>query len=91
MHQYWKTNLAMIICLLLLFTAANAAADETAEQALEEPVETVESSILFINSNPINADILIDGEPLLQKTPALLTDISAQRHEISLRKDGFDI
>ncbi|MBI9106512.1 MAG: PEGA domain-containing protein [Spirochaetales bacterium] len=45
---------------------------------------------LFISSSPLNAVILIDGEPLLQRTPALASNLSAGLHQISIRKEGFD-
>ena len=47
------------------------------------------SGSIFINSTPINAVIIFDGEPILQKTPALLKDVSAGEHSIQLIKEGF--
>ena len=44
---------------------------------------------LFINSNPIGADILIDGRAVLKKTPALIRNIEPGSRRISLRKDDF--
>lgn len=79
MHQFFNKRYVVILCFLLLFTALTATADDTNA-----------TSVLFINSNPINAEILIDGEPLLQKTPALLTGAAEGRHSITLRKTGYE-
>ncbi len=47
------------------------------------------STALFIDSNPINALIIMDGEPLLQQTPALVRNLSPGEHIIGIRKDGY--
>ncbi|MDC7225375.1 MAG: PEGA domain-containing protein [Spirochaetales bacterium] len=75
MQQYLKLKFFAVLCILLLI-AGSAAAEDT--------------GLLFINSDPLNAEILIDGVPLLQKTPALITDIETGSRIISVRKDGFD-
>ena len=48
-----------------------------------------ENGNLFISSTPLNAEILIDGRPVIQKTPALIRDLAAGEHRISLRKDDY--
>ena len=76
--QLFPTKMnSIIICFLLLFALSYAGADE--------------NTALFINSSPINANIIIDGNAVVQKTPALLTGITAGEHEIKILKDGFDV
>ena len=78
MQLHLKTKLILLSCCLFIFSAVSAAADETAETAN-----------LFIHTNPINATVFFDGEPLLQQTPALLKNIKSGGHSISIRKEGF--
>ena len=79
MRLKFTGRLIMRLCLTLLINSFLSAEDN---QALSAPV--------FINSNPINAGIILDGEPTLQKTPALLTDIRGGRHTLKIIKDGFE-
>jgi len=65
--------------LLLSAISTSVSADETAPAAAD----------LFISSAPLNAVILIDGKPSLQKTPALIAGISSGSHMIGIRKEGF--
>lgn len=45
---------------------------------------------VFIHTNPINANILIDDTPILQKSPAFMQKISVGKHKIGIRKKGFE-
>lgn len=44
--------------------------------------------VLFLTSNPINADVLVDGEPLEQQTPLLLKDLEPGVYGLEIRKEG---
>jgi len=46
-------------------------------------------AILFLTTNPINADVLLDGEPLVEQTPLLLRDLDSGSHELEIRKPGY--
>jgi len=52
-------------------------------------VEAQELAYLFVSTNPINADVLLDGEPLQEKTPLLLRDLAAGKHSLEIRKQGY--
>ncbi|UCF98846.1 MAG: PEGA domain-containing protein [Spirochaetaceae bacterium] len=47
------------------------------------------SSALFLTTDPINADVLLDGEPLEEQTPLLLRVLEAGRHDLEVRKQGY--
>ncbi len=66
------------VLLLLLLSAAVCYAENT------EP-----DPVLFINSNPINARVFVDGEPIPQETPALLRGLKPGKHTVRVHKDGF--
>ena len=49
----------------------------------------MEPACLFVSTNPINADVLLDGEPLEEKTPLLLRDVLSGQHSLEIRKPGY--
>ena len=69
----------VLLSLLLLFSQDTVAA------------ETNKLPILFLTTNPINADVLLDGEPLSEPTPLLLRDLEPGSHELEIRKAGYRI
>ena len=46
-------------------------------------------TILFIDSTPGRADIMVDGVIISQQTPALLRDLTIGAHNIELSKSGY--
>ncbi|MCF7927944.1 MAG: PEGA domain-containing protein [Spirochaetales bacterium] len=48
-----------------------------------------EAAILFVNSSPIRAGILIDGEDTGMQTPAVFHTLPAGEHDVLLVKPGF--
>lgn len=46
-------------------------------------------AILFLSTSPLNADVLLDGEPLVEQTPLLLRDLDPGIHELEIRKAGY--
>jgi tetratricopeptide (TPR) repeat protein len=52
-------------------------------------IEAQELAYLFVSTNPINADVLLDGEPLEEKTPLLLRDLAVGQHSLEIRKQGY--
>jgi tetratricopeptide (TPR) repeat protein len=46
-------------------------------------------TVLFLTTSPINADVLLDGQPLVEPTPLLLRDLEAGSHELEIRKAGY--
>ena len=52
-------------------------------------IEAQGLSYLFLSTNPINADVLLNGEPLDEKTPLLLRDLAAGKHSLEIRKPGY--
>ena len=51
--------------------------------------QTILSTALFLTTNPINADVLLNGAPLAEKTPLLLRDLAAGKHSLEIRKQGY--
>lgn len=47
------------------------------------------AAILFLSTNPIHADVLLDGQPVAEQTPLLLREVVAGSHELEIRKQGF--
>ena len=82
-----KKSLLPVILLILVFICPWYAATEEVSTA-EDEFEPLPGA-LFINSQPINASILIDGEPVIQKTPAFLPEVSAGSHLVQVRKEGY--
>ena len=78
MLKHIKEKFTFFFCLLILLPLTAVCAEEIQD-----------SANLFIHSNPINAAIIIDGEPVLEQTPALIRDLPPGNHTIALRKDGF--
>ncbi|MDC7125062.1 MAG: PEGA domain-containing protein [Spirochaetales bacterium] len=68
----------VIVCLTLFITVTYATAQDTNNTAN-----------FFIESNPLHANIIIDGKPVIETTPALIKNLSAGTHKIGLRKEGF--
>jgi len=48
-------------------------------------------AVLFLTTSPINADVLLDGEPLEEQTPLLLRELDPGSHELEIRKPGYRI
>jgi tetratricopeptide (TPR) repeat protein len=48
-------------------------------------------AVLFLTTSPINADVLLDGKPLVERTPLLLRDLDPGRHKLEIRKPGYRI
>ena len=46
-------------------------------------------STFFLTTTPINADVLLDGEPLEEQTPLLLRQLAPGSHELEIRKQGY--
>jgi tetratricopeptide (TPR) repeat protein len=78
MREIIKIRASLLFFLLFSITLSGFA-EETA----------VPTANLFISSTPLNAAILIDGEAVLNTTPALARDIESGSHIISIRKEGF--
>lgn len=78
MRQHFITKLISLLFLIILIPLTGFAEDAAGE-----------TSNLFISSTPLNADILIDGRAVIQKTPALSAGMSPGAHTISIRKEGF--
>jgi tetratricopeptide (TPR) repeat protein len=51
--------------------------------------ETETQTVLFLATSPINADVLLDGEPLVEQTPILLRDLDPGSHRLEIRKSGY--
>jgi tetratricopeptide (TPR) repeat protein len=49
----------------------------------------VHSGTFFLSTVPINADVLLDGEPLADQTPLLLRALEPGIHELEIRKEGY--
>ena len=79
MRKYSSQKHLIILCFLLLFVIFSVGAESNGDD-----------SVLFINSDPINANIFVDGQAVLQKTPALLTGLTPGLHTIGIRKDEFE-
>ncbi|MBU0778328.1 PEGA domain-containing protein, partial [Patescibacteria group bacterium] len=45
---------------------------------------------LYVNSTPVNADIIIDGQSQDAKTPAIITNLTAGSHEVKLTRTGYE-
>ena len=45
---------------------------------------------LYINSTPVNADVILDGQPQNIKTPATITNLTAGSHEVKLTRTGYE-
>ena len=50
---------------------------------------TTPPAVLFLNTNPLHADVLLDGRALAEPTPMLLRELAAGTHELELRKTGY--
>jgi hypothetical protein len=48
-----------------------------------------ESAVLFLSSVPINAEVVLDGKLLEQKTPLLLRELPAGTHRFIVSKEGY--
>jgi tetratricopeptide (TPR) repeat protein len=72
------SKLVGIACTLFVVTAA-------AHPQQGESFRTV----LFLTTRPINADVLLDGQPLEEQTPLLLRELDSGRHELEIRKEGY--
>ena len=48
-----------------------------------------EKKAIFINSNPINADIIINGVQIDDKTPAVIRNVEESKINIVIKKQGF--
>jgi hypothetical protein len=61
---------------------------ESKQKSIIENIVKVEikTGKVFVMSRPTSAEIILDGEPLHRKTDALLQDIPAGKHVISLKK-----
>jgi uncharacterized membrane protein YgcG len=61
---------------------------ESKQKSIIENIVKVEikTGKVFVMSRPTSAEIILDGEPLHRKTDALLEDIPAGKHVISLKK-----
>ena len=79
MRKYSSQKHLIILCFLLLFVIFSVGAESNGDD-----------SVLFINSDPINANIFVDGQAVLQKTPALLTGLTPGLHTVGIRKDEFE-
>jgi len=49
----------------------------------------IPNGTFFLTTSPINADVLLDGEPLEEQTPLLLRDLEPGSHELEIRKQGY--
>ena len=49
----------------------------------------VKTGSIYINTNPIGADIYIDNEKISQKTPTIVNHINPGRYDIKLEKKGY--
>lgn len=49
----------------------------------------IPNSTVFLTTRPINADVLLDGEPLEEQTPLLLRELDPGSHEFEIRKQGY--
>lgn len=47
-------------------------------------------TLTFVNSEPIGAYVVIDGERLIDKTPLIVDNIAPGRHWIEVRKEGYE-
>jgi len=68
-------NLARVLFLLFVPLFASAQAGGTASA--------------FVDTDPMGSRIFLDGKLLSDRTPALLRDLPAGKHELSLRHVGF--
>ena len=70
---------SVVVCLsfLLLFAQNTVAAD------------AMQRAVLFLSTNPINADVLLDGQPLEEQTPLLLRDLDPGPRKLEIRKPGY--
>jgi tetratricopeptide (TPR) repeat protein len=75
---------SIVLTIYLLACGAHDLWSEQPEAADGGPEAT-----LFLTTNPINADVLLDGKPLEEQTPLLLRELKAGLHDLEIRKPGF--
>ncbi|MCE9624516.1 MAG: PEGA domain-containing protein [Deltaproteobacteria bacterium] len=46
-------------------------------------------SVLYVATEPVGAQISINGNPLAQATPVILSDLLVGSYRVSIQKDGF--
>ena len=78
---------SILLCSALLLSASlsapfSASAQSGGKRAAAQPV-------LFIDSNPIGAAVVVDGKPLDARTPLLLRNLKPGNHSLSLVKFGY--
>ena len=57
--------------------------------AIPDTLEADTTAVVFLTTNPINADVLLDGRPLQEQTPLLLRGLEPGVHELEIRKRGY--
>jgi tetratricopeptide (TPR) repeat protein len=82
MRLFEKTALQLVFFLLGL-TFLNAQ-----EPALPDASEAAKA-ILFVNSSPIRARVILDGEPLAGETPLMLRNLESGEHEVQILKEDY--
>jgi len=75
-----RSKTAVLICITIL------CASVLGSQQVDIP-----QAVLFLTTSPINADVLLDGEPLEEQTPLLLRQLDPGIHELEIRKPGYRI
>ncbi|MBN2048823.1 MAG: PEGA domain-containing protein [Spirochaetales bacterium] len=55
----------------------------------EAAVSRQQGGVLFLNSNPLGAQVLLNGEPVPQTTPVLLRELDAGTYNLEIRKEGY--
>ncbi len=76
--RFWLN--CALVTVILLFQSLPLPAQEQAAPA--------GPALLFLNTAPINAEVVQDGQLLLERTPLLLRDLAPGKHTFRLRKEG---
>jgi len=80
MERWLNGPVHRVVMVSMMLLAAHAASCES----LQRP-----GPILFVNSSPLGADVVMDGRDLGGRTPLLLRDMEPGPHRLELRKQGF--
>jgi len=71
-----------VLCTLLLCVTAYTHAQESFDLQAK-------AGILFLNTDPIGAEVIINGTPLVETTPVLLNDLDPGTYTVELKKEGY--
>jgi hypothetical protein len=75
-----KQLFVLIFLFIILFSSWSQESDEPLFQ----------TGVLFVNTNPMGSQVVVDGKLVMGQTPVLLRDLLTGEHTIELHKNGFE-